>query len=168
MTVEREEFVQAMRSVANSVAVVTTDGEAGRHGATVTAFCSVSADPPSLLVCLRIESRIARAVTRNGEFCVNVLKHSASGLADRFAGRGNVASTDRFEGVDLVDMADGPPRLTEAACAFCCVLADTLATGSHVVAIGRVRDVYTAPEHPLAYLDGGYARVTPIPAVVSN
>jgi flavin reductase len=43
---------------------------------------TVSADPPSVLVCLRIESRIARAVTRNGMFCVNVLKDSADKYPD--------------------------------------------------------------------------------------
>lgn len=168
MTVDREDFIHAMRSVANSVAVVTTDGTAGRHGATVTAFCSVSADPPSVLVCLRIESRIAQAVTRNGMFCVNVLKASASTLADRFAGRSDDAVIDRFEGVDVVVHADRGPRLTAATCAFSCVLANTLAAGSHVVAVGRVRHVYTAPEHPLAYMDGGYACVTRLPAVVST
>jgi flavin reductase (DIM6/NTAB) family NADH-FMN oxidoreductase RutF len=166
VTVDRQNFIHAMRSVANSVAVVTTDGTAGRHGATVTAFCSVSADPPSVLVCLRIESRIAQAVTRNGMFCVNVLKNSASTLADRFAGRSDDAVLDRFEGVDVVVDTDRPPRLAAATCAFSCVLADTLAAGSHVVAVGRVQHVYTAPEHPLAYVDGGYACVTPLPAVV--
>jgi flavin reductase len=115
MKVERKNFVRAMRSVANSVAVVTTDGPAGRHGATVTAFCSVSADPPSVLVCLRIESRIAQAVTRNSMFCVNVLKDSASNIADRFAGRSDATSMDRFEGVDVVGVADEPPRLAAVA-----------------------------------------------------
>jgi flavin reductase (DIM6/NTAB) family NADH-FMN oxidoreductase RutF len=168
VTVEREDFIHAMRSVANSVAVVTTDGAAGRHGATVTAFCSVSADPPSVLVCLRIESRIAQAVTLNGMFCVNVQKDSASTLADRFAGRSDAAGIDRFEGVDVVVHAGRPPRLTAATCAFSCALANTLAAGSHVVAVGWVHHVYTAPEHPLAYVDGGYARVTRLPALVST
>jgi len=168
MTIERKHFVQAMRSVANSVAVVTTDGPAGRHGATVTSFCAVSADPPSVLVCLRIESRIAQAVTRNGMFCINVLKGSASHLADRFAGRGDPASLDRFAGVDVVGLAGEPPRLAAATCSFRCALADTLMAGSHVVTIGRVSDVFTAPNHPLAYLDGGYACVTRLPAAVAT
>lgn len=42
----REECIEALRDVASSVSVVATDGAAGRHGATVSAFCSVSADPP--------------------------------------------------------------------------------------------------------------------------
>ena len=57
----RDAYVHAMRRVASSVAVVTTDGPAGCHGATVSAFSSVSADPPTILVCLRGGSRIAAA-----------------------------------------------------------------------------------------------------------
>ena len=65
----REEFIEALRGVASSVSVVTTDGAAGRHGATVSAFCSVSADPPTLLVCLRGQSRIRSEERRVGKEC---------------------------------------------------------------------------------------------------
>ena len=58
-SVSRDLFIKGMRQVASSVAVVTTLGAHGRHGATVSAFSSVSADPPQLLVCLRSASRIA-------------------------------------------------------------------------------------------------------------
>ena len=76
-SVPRKSFISAMRRVASSVTVVTTDGPGGRHGATVSAFYSV-ADPPSALVCLKADSRIARSVSaRNGVFCVNVSTYPA-------------------------------------------------------------------------------------------
>ena len=62
-------------------AVVTTDGPGGRYGATVSAFSSVSADPPTILVCLKSESRIARAVAVNGTLCVNVLPQGGADIA---------------------------------------------------------------------------------------
>ncbi len=165
MTVPRHEFLQAMRRVANSVAIVTTDGAAGRHGATVSSFCSVSADPPSLLACLRADSRIARAVSGNGEFCVNVLEHSAHELAERFAGRADRQLADRFTQVAIVTGAGRPAVLAAATAAFCCRLVDTLASGSHLVVIGEVVEVRAAGGRPLAYLDGGYASVSlPFPS----
>ncbi|MEQ9673623.1 MAG: flavin reductase family protein, partial [Roseovarius indicus] len=85
--VPREDFISAMRRVAASVTVVTTDGPAGRAGATVSAFSSVSADPPTVLVCLHAQSRIAGFVQENKRFCVNVLPERFSDIADRFAGR---------------------------------------------------------------------------------
>ena len=85
--VDRSLFIEAMRHVAQSVTVVTTQGADGCTGATVSAFSSLSADPPSVLVCLRSDSRIGLAVGRNRVFCVNVLPEGASALAGRFAGR---------------------------------------------------------------------------------
>jgi flavin reductase (DIM6/NTAB) family NADH-FMN oxidoreductase RutF len=165
MTAAREAFLRAMRGVANSVAVVTTDGVAGRHGATVSAFCPVSADPPSLLVCLRADSRIARTVVANGTFCVNVLKDSANDVAERFARRDPAGAADRFDGVELVTGPGRPAILAAATAAFCCRLVESLASGSHLIAVGEVRDVRVGTERPLAYLDGQYTSVSrpPLP-----
>ena len=97
----RDLFIKGMRQVASSVAVVTTSGTAGRHDATVSAFSSVSADPPQLLVCLRSESRIAAAVSANGVFCVNILSHRHPHVAERFSGSHDAEVGDRFEGFDF-------------------------------------------------------------------
>lgn len=167
MTVAREAFLAGMRGVAHSVAIVTTDGPAGRHGATVTSFCSVSADPPSLLVCLRTGSRIAAAVKANERFCINVLRASAVALAERFAGRSAADDGDRFTGVELRGGHGPPPVLGDAAVAFHCTLAEALTSGSHVIVVGHVMEVQSAETQPLAYLDGRYASVQrhPHPAI---
>lgn len=109
-----------------------------------------------MLVCLRAASRIARTVSSNRVFCINVLRDGASALADRFAGRADLA--DRFNGVELI--AGDLPLLAEASAAFRCRLIDSVEAGSHVIVLGQVLEVYTAPEPPLAYLDGRYASLT--------
>lgn len=156
----RGEFIRAMRGVASSVSVVTTDGAAGRHGATVSAFCSVSADPPSVLICLRADSRIARTVLANRAFCVNVLRASAKEVADRFAGRHDDAVADRFAGLAIEASTALSPVLRAAASAFACGLTEAIPTGSHLVLIGRVGEVWRHDERPLAYIDGGYASLS--------
>ena len=161
MTVERAAFVGAMRRVANSVAVVTTDGTEGRHGATVSSFCSVSADPPSILVCLRADARIARVVCQHRTFCVNVLKDSAGGLAERFAGRIEPSTADRFAGVRTLPTPSPYPVLADAASAFSCRVTEIVESGSHVIVVGEVLDVRASEDRPLAYLDGGYGSVVP-------
>lgn len=159
-TVAREDYIGAMRGVAASVTVVTTDGPAGRHGATVSAFSSVSADPPTMLVCLRGDSRIAEAVARNGGFCINVLPHSQDAVADRFAGRHDATMPDRFAGIDCHGAAGSAPML-EGATAFSCRTEQTIASGSHIIVIGHVVGIETGTPDPLAYLDGAYHRVAP-------
>ena len=159
MSVDRDVFLAAMRQVAATVTVVTTDGPAGRVGATVSAFTSLTADPPSVLVCLRSDSRIARAVIENRAFCVNVLPEDAVDVAQVFAGPSPDAPSDRFCGLAVTNGSQGPilPRAT----AFSCALKDQMIHGSHAICIGSVLDLANAGEKPLTYLSGGYHIVRP-------
>ncbi|WP_368346053.1 flavin reductase family protein [Pelagovum sp. HNIBRBA483] len=158
--VPRDSFIDAMRRVASSVTVVTTDGPAGRLGATVSAFSSVSADPPTILICLFAESRIAKAVLENKDFCVNVLSEEDSDIADRFAGRHDALVEDRFSGIDCYGAPGTPPQI-DGATAFRCVQQQTILSGSHLIILGHVRHVLAGAARPLTYRDGSYHRVLP-------
>ena len=63
----RQQFLHGMSYAAATVNVVTTDGVAGRHGVTVSAMVSVSADTPqpTLLVCIHHLSPVVAAVLEN-------------------------------------------------------------------------------------------------------
>lgn len=156
----RDAFLAAMRHVAASVTVVTTDGGAGLAGATVSAFCSVSADPPTVLVCLRAESRIGRAVADNGVFTVSVLPEDKADIAHRFAGGLDDTGADRFAGVALAQIPENAPGILGTT-AFACRLIRTIRESTHLMCIGEVRKVLPGPATPLAYLAGAYCRVTP-------
>ena len=151
----RARFITAMRSVAGTVAIVTTNGTAGRHGATVSAFCSVSADPPSLLVCLHAKSRIAELVKENQRFSVNVLPQSLEAVADRFAGKDDAVIEDRFEGIGCFDGENDCPGIS-GAITFECEIASDMISGSHRVIIGNVSHITGQIDKPLTYLNGAY------------
>ena len=159
MSAARDAFVAAMRQVAATVTVVTTDGPAGKLGATVSAFTSLSADPPSVLVCLKADSRIARAVAGNDVFCVNILPEDAVELARCFAGAFDVDQPNRFEGLEISETEFGPilPRAT----AFTCSLNHSLTHGSHSICIGDVTGISNAGEKPLTYMHGDFHVVRP-------
>lgn len=159
MSVERAAFLAAMRQVAATVTVVTTDGPAGLAGATVSAFTSLSADTPSVLVCLRSDSRIARSVMENHKFCVNVLPEDAVEIARAFAGPSPVDPAERFQGLELT--ADVHGAILPRATAFSCILTDQMFHGSHAICIGSVVRLTIAGEKPLTYLSGGYHIVRP-------
>lgn len=93
-------FISAMRVVGVSVTVVTTNGKAGRCGARVSAFCSVSTDPPTILVCLNRSSGIADVVAENGQFNVNILRADQEVIARRFASHDDGHVADRFGNID--------------------------------------------------------------------
>lgn len=158
--VSRELFTTGMRQVASSVAVVTTSGPAGQHGATVSAFSSVSADPPQLLVCLRSASRIASAVAANGAFCLNILSHRNPHVAERFSGIHDSTVTDRFEGIDLHNEGNRWVVLRDAT-AFACTVIGSLAAGTHTIFLGAVQHVTLSDHDPLTYHQGRYRQLAP-------
>ncbi len=158
--VDRDAFLGAMRQVASSVTVVTTDGTAGRHGATVSAFNSLSADPPSVLICLRADSRIAQAVTENGRYCVNVLPEDQVDLAGRFAGAQDAECSDRFDGVALSRSGTTCPEVLNAT-SFHCDVDNVVSYGSHLILVGQVTAISESRNPPLTYMNGRFHRVLP-------
>ncbi|MEQ8291050.1 MAG: flavin reductase family protein [Roseovarius sp.] len=159
MNAAREAFITAMRQVAATVTVVTTDGPAGQAGATVSAFTSLSADPPSVLVCLKADSSIARAVRGNGVFCVNVLPEDAVEMAQAFAGAFDHERDSRFQGVEFTNTEFGP--ILARATAFTCSLNHRHVHGSHAICIGDVTGISNAGEKPLTYMSGSFHIVRP-------
>lgn len=159
MSIDRDAFITAMRQVAATVTVVTTNGRDRPAGATVSAFSSLSADPPSVLVCLREGSRIAGAVADSGRFCVNVLPEDAADLALRFAGAFDADRPDRFEGLALSAGEFGP--VLPQSLVFFCELERQITHGSHVICIGGVTGITHSGEKPLTYMLGDFHVVRP-------
>lgn len=163
-SVSKSDFLSVMRNVACTVSVVTTDGVAGRHGGTVSSFCSVSADPAIMLVCLNRASRLAQQVEANGSFVINVLACGSNELANRFAGFDDHQlsvndSVDRFMGIDLQESGYGPE--IKGASTLSCVVQDIVPSGSHLIVTGLVTSLNVEPGRPLTYLDGAYHSVKP-------
>lgn len=156
----RRTFLEGMRQVAASVTIVTTDGVAGRHGATVSSFASVSADPPTVLVCLRSDSRICSAVRRNRVFTVSVLPEHGQEAARVFAGEFDSRLDDRFDVIGLASFSGLAPGI-EGASIFACTVVRLSQLHTHTIVIGQVAQVATARRPPLIYHDAAYGRVWP-------
>ena len=79
-------YRDAMSHFAGAVHVVTTDGVAGKRGATVIAACSVSDTPPMVLVCVNRDNPKNDAFVKNGNFALNTLAARHEPLAVAFSG----------------------------------------------------------------------------------
>ncbi|MGH6894096.1 MAG: flavin reductase family protein [Dongiaceae bacterium] len=164
MAQERGTFLQAMGEAATGVTLVTTDGPAGRFGVTVSAFASVSADPPMLLTCINRKSPAAAAIAANGGFCVNVLSAAQSFLADIFAGRSERYRPYDFGCADW-QRAEGGWRLTDTVASFACALDREIEAATHQILIGRVLATHrcSEPDLPsLVYTRRAYSIAQPI------
>ncbi len=157
----RQRFLNGMSHAACTVNVVTTDGVAGRHGVTVSAMCSVSADTPqpTLLVCIHRRSPVADAVLKNGVFCVNVLREDQAGISDSFAGRSGARGAAKFDCARWTTQVTGSPRVIDCLVAFDCRVTASERVGSHVVVFGSVQDIavaVAATGSPLIYANRAY------------
>lgn len=135
---DSEDFREAMTRHAASVTVVTTDGPAGRAGFTATSVTSLSDDPPMLLVCKNLSSSNAGTFQTNGVCCVNILSASQRGLADDFAGRGDLDMEARLARASWSELRTGAPALKGALAAFDCWIRDILTIATHAVLVAEV------------------------------
>jgi flavin reductase (DIM6/NTAB) family NADH-FMN oxidoreductase RutF len=155
----RQRFLLGMSHAACTVNVVTTDGVAGRHGVTVSAMVSVSADTPqpTLLICIHHQSAVAHALLANGVFCVNVLRDDQAHISDNFAGRRGVRGVAKFECAEWTTQLTGAPRVLDALVAFDCRVTASERVGSHFVVFGSVQDIFVAGGGaPLIYANRAY------------
>lgn len=156
--VDPDRFRAAVRRLAAAVGIVTTDGPAGRHGRTVSAACSVTLDPPTILVCIDRKGALAEAIRVNGGFAYNVVGRSGRDAAHVFAGSSSAECGARFESERWSD--DGSaPRLADAEAVLTCRLAHCVDVGTHLVVLGTVvaATQSDAPAAPLLYHDRAYA-----------
>jgi flavin reductase (DIM6/NTAB) family NADH-FMN oxidoreductase RutF len=155
----RQQFLHGMSHAACTVNVVTTDGAAGRHGVTVSAMVSVSADTPqpTLLVCIHHLSPVVDALLENGVFCVNVLRDDQAHISDNFAGRSGARGAAKFDCATWATQLTGAPRVVDSLVAFDCRVTASERVGSHFVVFGSVQDIFVAGVGaPLIYANRAY------------
>ncbi|MDQ0513227.1 flavin reductase family protein [Ancylobacter amanitiformis] len=152
------DFRAAMRELAAGVTIITAGREDGRRGLTATAVCSVSADPPTLLVCVNRSAEGHAAIRESGAFCVNVIAAEHQCLAERFAGRDGARGAERFEHGEWRALATGAPVLADAVAAFDCQVIQAIDAGTHTVFLGAVTATTVSPQRAaLLYRAGTFA-----------
>lgn len=132
LTPEQVQFRRAMANLAAAVNVVTTSGPHGRLGLTVSAACSVTDSPPTLLVCINRNSAAHDVFVANGRLAVNVLAGDQEQLARHFSGQTKVPMEERFTWDIWEDLA-GVPTVRSARVALAGTIASTLEQGTHTV-----------------------------------
>ena len=154
---DQPQFREAMSRIASAVHVVTTDGPGGCNGATVSAVCSVTDDPPSVLACINRTSRVHAAILKNRVFCVNTLDTGQEQISDTFAGRGDVPMDERFQNHPWSSIVSGSPGFDGARLCIDCEVAAVTEANTHSVFIGTVIGLkVNEPGEPLLYMGRGY------------
>lgn len=141
--VDAQSFRSAMSRLGGAVTIITSRDGQERAGLTATAVCSVSAQPPRLLVCVNRDVRAHEVIERSGELVVNVLAAAHEGLARRFAGMvEGVCGEARFQAGEWCDGSGAGPVLRDAAASLECKVVETARSGTHSMFLCEVSQVH--------------------------
>jgi cob(II)yrinic acid a,c-diamide reductase len=155
--IEPRLYRDAMARFAGAVHVVTTDGRAGSRGVTVIAACSVSDNPPTILVCLNRENVANDVFADNGVFALNTLSADQQPVADAFSGLTGLPQQQRFSVAKWDTISTGAPALDGALAVFDCELIETLDMATHRILFGKVTGLRIGDSlHPLIYHNRAY------------
>jgi len=140
--VDSAAFCAGMARLSGACSIITTSHQGELAGLTATAVCSVSAEPPRLLVCVNENVRAHQLISESGRLGVNVLNGGHEGLARRFAGMvEGVAGAARFEEGNWCEGKNGTPMLCDALVGFECNVIEQTRSGTHSIFLCEVIDV---------------------------
>jgi flavin reductase (DIM6/NTAB) family NADH-FMN oxidoreductase RutF len=163
MAVSQTLFRHVLGHLASGVSVVTSlDADGEPCGLTATAVCSVSLDPPLVLVSVDRTADTHAGLRASGVYAVNLLSAEQEALAIRFSGE----EPEKFRGVACRTGATGAPLLEEVPGWLDCTVVREVTAGDHTVFIGRVEDARMQGEgdgRPLVYHLGRYGTMDGAP-----
>lgn len=157
-------YRDGMRLLAAGVCLITSSHNNEPGGMIATAVTSVSAEPPSLLVCVNRSASMFGMIQASGHFCVNVLTKDAVSLVEIFSSSARRA--ERFQRGDWTTSANGLPVCAEALVTFECRLARIIDWHSHGIFFGEVTGVIhpRADASPLLYMDRRFHQLSELTA----
>ena len=145
--VSLEAFAETFSQVPAAVSVVSTYSKDGRpHGTTVSAFCSLSVDPPLVMVALDRSSDLLKELETSMRFGINVLAAGQEEIGLGCARKGE----DKFKGVSWED-DDGLPRIDDTAAWLACDVQEFMPGGDHLIVVGLITQCEARDEAPLLY-----------------
>lgn len=150
-------FRSSLGRFATGVTVVTARDRRGvDHGMTVSAFCSLSLEPPLVLACVGEDASLSPILGEVEQIGISILSSDQEDMSRRFADR---EETTRFEGVAFTRGENGVALLDEALTHLECRVVRRHREGDHTILVAEVNRATTFPGRPLIYFRGGYGQL---------
>jgi flavin reductase len=147
-----DSFRLAMRRMAATVSIITTEFEGVPYGMTATAVSAVSVSPPSLLIAVNQSASIHNPLRQAGAFWLNLLSADHGEHCSAFSGR--LQGAERFTCGEW-RRERGMPLLTDAQAGLLCEVDKEIPYATHTIFIAQVIETRVGgPLNPLVYFDG--------------
>jgi len=156
-SVTPQEFRAALGRFTSGVTVITVETPSGDvHGMTASSFCSVSLQPPLVLVCIDHLAETYLHLRERGRFGVSVLKEEQQALSEFFADPERNPDAARRLDIHYNQMKSGMPVLANTLANLDCAVVKAHAAGDHTIFVGEVKEVRVTDGSPLLYFRGRY------------
>ena len=155
MPVHADLFRAALSRFASGVTVVTARREDGRpHGLTVSAFSSLSLEPPLVLVCIDKKARAHDLLARSSYFAVHILRDDQEHLSRHFSS--SLPDGGLFRGVAMREGLGSLPLIEDVLVTIECSSRGAHSGGDHTIYVGEVERVDIRNGRPLLYYRSDY------------
>ncbi|MBS4083896.1 MAG: flavin reductase family protein [Rhizobiales bacterium] len=138
-------FKQSMRFLAGGVCILATNNDGDWNGLTITAVCSLTIDPPSLVACVNRNTGTHGIMCRTKRVSINVLSYDQTDIAELFSSSA-VRGPQRFDKDKWTEMASGVPVLLGALAVMDCEVVQQTSVGQHSVFFCEVKNVVLQPD----------------------
>ena len=157
--IDADTFRSVLGRFACGITIVTARDENGRdHGMTVSAFCSLSLEPPLVLLCVDQGASMYDLLRDHPSFGISILSSAQEAYSRRFADR-KTERSERFDGIAYTRGTNGVVLLDGALAHLECRVIDHHDTGDHTILVAEVDRAEALDGRPLLYFRGGYAQL---------
>lgn len=156
--IDADTFRSVLGRFASGVTIVTArDGVGQDHGMTASAFCSVSLEPPLVLICVDHSASMHGLLLDHPRLGISILSSEQEAYSRRFADQD---TDNRFDGIAYTRGESGVVLLESALAHLECKVLEHHDAGDHTILIAEVEHAEPKVGHcPLLYYRGGYAQL---------
>lgn len=161
MAVDNDLFKELMRRFAAGVTLVTFNENNKFGGLTVSSFCSLSMNPPLVLICIDRKIVSHESLKNSDTFGINICNSDQGKLAWDFA-NSNVDKNELIKSLPhtLTDL--GTPLLENCLASMECKITERHEGGDHTIFIGQIENGnFDENSKPLIYYGSGLGEFNP-------
>ena len=156
LLIDPDTFRSVLGRFASGVTVLTTRAGDSDLGMTVSAFCSLSLQPPLVLSCIDRTADLHNLLPRGHRVVFNILSASQEALSRRFS---EEEGSRRFEGIGFRRQRHGIAVLDDVLASIEGHIVLQYDGGDHSIFIAEVDNASCDDLRPLLYYRGGYAEL---------
>lgn len=157
--IDADTFRSVLGRFASGVTILTARDKFGAdHGMTVSAFCSLSLEPPMVLCCVDQSATMFELLRTHPGVGISILSTAQEAYSRRFADP-DAERSERFDAIAYQRGENGVVLLDGALAHLECRIVQHHDAGDHMVLIAEVERAEPLDGRPLLYFRGGYAQL---------